>query len=1598
MASCKELGDLVTHNIVTAFLEDIANARDLPTQKLYDYTVNLNKNIEILKQQIDVLSGAKNAKTRSFYEKEFANTVMEMNAAVFARVSDAPIYKQMFFDILYSNPAKQAYFPWTVDIINFVDDISGKLDVLQLKEGLAPEQISNSVFRYAFVEGLRRTHGEEALRYAEENWVNNTKSAARAIKNKAVYDYLYISQYGVDQWYDRLWLPVSTETLWSKAVEIQKSIDAIVEEKLAKLENPTKEDVDNIYAQTIKQKFGDGVDTETLTKLDNDVKSYVIIKNINSGIYDPLEIFGATKWVSLPKWFGFRVLTTNLDETEYGKGELLEDFWSNLETIKQLEEPEQMDIIREFHSRLVKKGIIDANRFANIPSSILDVAEIFDSIPRRFVRKDISELTELTTESVTLYKAKTYGFGFIGSIDTLQEELKKIYKTALAGGDVAGLLNNKKEITTEGIRKFFANYVEGKGRMADAIKNKTNNPWFAQQIKDWELGRMIVDVAGVSDEIIQDVFRTKYFQDFIAAQSPEFREMFTSQLVQTLKKYKVATIDKWLEKNLPGFIEDLQAIYKAQFLPEIQERFSQAIRVGGQITQYDILSRLSGGSEIPRNPEIIYIDLKRKSTENTDYGSIFELSYRQNTIELTDVQTADVLSLNKMSDEQLFQKIEGSVNPNTVIITEQYYLPGTEQADLIDRLRNELGIQVISPRPWVIFKEDNGSLFVSVLTKQDRAMIRQSFPDAQYFSQLSEEELERMGGYIDSYLRAYSGEEANAAARSIEEYTTINPKESFVEAKRYIDTAGKISDGRIITKTYDATKERELVQNIFVNNDIEAINRILKSVSNSLGTEQVQITAKQLKWFTKAQRDTLINETFRSIFNDSAEEAVKSQVSLLNRIAGVEVPWFASTYTSAIENAIDLATRDEVFIDIVRYIESNGITFSFDRGSVRWSLDYVVENFDKMPSLIDQLLRAPGNDLYNTLPLELQSLIQATVIRNQDVLSNRGFLTKYVWEVGINENSTKAANLLSLLVQGIEDLRYASVPEAVIVDGVTTSNVDNAAFSALHNIAYYATPQLNISTKEMSSSFLSVLDDVIVGTKTDIKNKVDGKELESFKTRFNGVVDSYIKAVTKSVKAWADEALIRAIHTDHVAQLNVIQRDAINSYGALFDAAGADGIPSRFGLGSKELYFVRNQQDLDLYKTNIDAVKNVYGTLIDEIGWRLSLLQSDFTKAIKTPEAASAYKARLYQEVSAKGTALVLVDGKVANISIDDLLRKSLDMVTPQIINGEAPTQVANIAAAISDESINLSLPLKRRYLTTLEYFRYATEHAKLTGTYEQAVKNAAGNEIVSKFVDEYELVVYPRSYSPYIKPEYQDADILVPKYIAEDGKWAELLSQIDELSMNDAKQIDWLIKAETTKRIRSFISRVGPSGKIASIDGYRNSITKAMSSAIASVKKFGISGDIAIDVQKYIDVNRNLFDWYFNVQYATIAWDKTQWFFTTQNFSKLIEVDAKRYNQILDTYNTIKSVASQPDIDFVSNIGILTDTWYRSMADVIASPKSIEEFSTGTKYLPDEAIEYTSAKNTLSKIDYSSQVNKVEFDDFPAVSFVDTLIDSDCI
>lgn len=55
MVSCKLTGDLVTHNIITAFLENISSAEDDATRKLFDYTLSLNKNIELYKQELDAL-------------------------------------------------------------------------------------------------------------------------------------------------------------------------------------------------------------------------------------------------------------------------------------------------------------------------------------------------------------------------------------------------------------------------------------------------------------------------------------------------------------------------------------------------------------------------------------------------------------------------------------------------------------------------------------------------------------------------------------------------------------------------------------------------------------------------------------------------------------------------------------------------------------------------------------------------------------------------------------------------------------------------------------------------------------------------------------------------------------------------------------------------------------------------------------------------------------------------------------------------------------------------------------------------------------------------------------------------------------------------------------------------------------------------------------------------------------------------------------------------------------------------------------------------------------------------------------------------------
>ena len=99
---------------------------------------------------------------------------------------------------------------------------------------------------------------------------------------------------------------------------------------------------------------------------------------------------------------------TDLDDTQYSRGELINDYWSNLYTIKSLPEEDQLEYSQEFFNRLVSKGMIDANQFSNIPSSILEMAQVFSNLPKRFTRKDIPELREIITESASLYKAKNY--------------------------------------------------------------------------------------------------------------------------------------------------------------------------------------------------------------------------------------------------------------------------------------------------------------------------------------------------------------------------------------------------------------------------------------------------------------------------------------------------------------------------------------------------------------------------------------------------------------------------------------------------------------------------------------------------------------------------------------------------------------------------------------------------------------------------------------------------------------------------------------------------------------------------------------------------------------------------------------------------------------------------------------------------------------------------------------------------------------------------------------------------------------------------------------------------------------------------------------
>ena len=105
-------------------------------------------------------------------------------------------------------------------------------------------------------------------------------------------------------------------------------------------------------------------------------------------------------------------------------------------------------------------------------------------------------------------------------------------------------MNNKTEVTTSGIKDFFKNYVAQFGKAEDAIKLPSNNEWLRGQIKNGDLGKAMLDVSGLSDDIVGDVFNTKYFQDFIATQSEDFKSIFNAQLASVLKKYKVATIEK----------------------------------------------------------------------------------------------------------------------------------------------------------------------------------------------------------------------------------------------------------------------------------------------------------------------------------------------------------------------------------------------------------------------------------------------------------------------------------------------------------------------------------------------------------------------------------------------------------------------------------------------------------------------------------------------------------------------------------------------------------------------------------------------------------------------------------------------------------------------------------------------------------------------------------------------------------------------------------------------------------------------------------------------------------------------------------------------
>lgn len=158
----------------------------------------------------------------------------------------------------------------------------------------------------------------------------------------------------------------------------------------------------------------------------------------------------------------------------------------------------------------------------------------------------------------------------------------------------------------------------------------------------------------------------------------------------------------------------------------------------------------------------------------------------------------------------------------------------------------------------------------------------------------------------------------------------------------------------------------------------------------------------------------------------------------------------------------------------------------------------------------------------------------------------------------------------------------------------------------------------------------------------------------------------------------------------------------------------------------------------------------------------------------------------------AKGYDVVLMNGEPVQITIDDILRKSVDDISEYTNSGELPTQVAQINDVVNNSLGSISNNLKRRYFTVLKSFEYTMEHEKFIGTAEQALKNAAQSDTVNKFVDNYELTKISKSYSPFIKPEYQDAESLIPKYIAEDSAGSKVvLSSSEDLLANDARQID---------------------------------------------------------------------------------------------------------------------------------------------------------------------------------------------------------------